>query len=116
MPRSSAPPSSTLKLTAYLAALGCLQPSVRRSTDFMNMKASVTVDGLNATLGHRWEHGTVTSVTAERVGSAYGFSGTVHRLHVQTDSGRHWLIAKTEGAERIRRACDFRTRYEDQLP
>ncbi|MEO8183449.1 MAG: aminoglycoside phosphotransferase family protein [Deltaproteobacteria bacterium] len=79
------------------------------------MGNTLTVDDLNATLDDRWEHGTVTGMTAERIGSEYGFSGTVHRLLVETDTGRHRLIAKTEDAERTRRARDFRSRYEDRL-
>jgi hypothetical protein len=76
---------------------------------------AVTVDDLNATLDDRWEHGTVTGVSAERIGSEYGFSGTVHRLLVDTDTGRHHLVAKSEDAARIRRAGDFRSRYEHSL-
>ena len=75
----------------------------------------LTVDILNMTLDDRWEHGAVTGVSAERIGSEYGFSGKIHRLLVETDTGRHRLIAKTEDAERAGRARDFRSRYEDRL-
>ncbi|MFZ0013887.1 MAG: phosphotransferase, partial [Acidimicrobiia bacterium] len=49
------------------------------------------------------------------IGSEYGFSGTVHRLLVETDTGRHRLVAKSEDAARTRRAGDFRSRYENTL-
>ncbi len=76
---------------------------------------TLTVEELNATLNHRWEHGVVTGMTAERIGAEYGFSGTVYRLIVETDAGRHPLIAKTEEVARTRRARDFRSRHEDRL-
>ncbi len=75
----------------------------------------LTVDTLNTTLDNRWDHGAVTGMSAERIGSEYGFSGKIHRLLVETDTGRHRLIAKTEDAERSGRACDFRSRYEGRL-
>ncbi len=92
LPNATSSPRETSCATA---------PSGR--ADPMGEPAAPTVDDLNASLDDRWPHGAITSAAAERIGSEHGFSGVVHRLLVETSTGRHRLLAKAEAAERLGR-------------
>jgi hypothetical protein len=63
-----------------------------------------------------WEGGSVTVVSATRIGADYGLSGRIHRVVAETERvGSVSFIVKEEGSAEVERELLFRSNYGESL-